>query len=378
MTRIAHVITGLQRGGAEAFLYRFLTNEENQLDHMVISLGNGGVYGPLLEQRSIRVFSVGLKGLTDLFPAIRRLNRLLEDHQIELVQSWLYKADFVAALALKSSMIPLIWNIRQSNVSFRYNTPSNIVVSRILSRWSARVPAYIVYCAHAARQAHEQMGYSATSVKVIPNGIDCDIFYSDQALRQRARHIMDVDDDEFVIANVARYDPQKGHADFLKCASKLIKAHSRLKFVLIGKGMEDSNRELRDLVRLLGLDSFVMLLGERDDVPRLLNGSDLYLSCSVGEGWPNAIAEAMACALPVVATDVGDTQLILGSAVRAVTVHDVKTLADQVSKVIEMPTVDRRELGHMMRKRVVSEFSVAGSARQYEALYSNVLGQTST
>jgi glycosyltransferase involved in cell wall biosynthesis len=370
--RVAHIITGLERGGAESFLYRFLSFENRKLDYLVISLGGPGVFGPLLRNKGIQVEALCVTGVWSFFTSIFKVRRLLQEYQIQLVQSWLYKADLYAVLVVLFCKVPLIWNVRQTNTSHKMNSYSTLIVSRVLSLLSRKAPDHIVYCANTAQSSHERMGYRREIGSVIPNGVDCELFKVGKQNRNLMRCSLKIAIDVPVIINVGRYDPQKGHLDFLRCASLISKHLPKAIFCLVGKGVSWDNPLLAAEIQRLDLKNSCLLLGERPDIPQLLDCADVYLSCSLGEGWPNAIAEAMASRLPVVATDVGDSRQIIGCSGYIACVSDIQGLSKMVIDVFALSVGQRRELGHRARERIKTQYSVDSSVQQYESLYQSI------
>jgi glycosyltransferase involved in cell wall biosynthesis len=129
------------------------------------------------------------------------------------------------------------------------------------------------------------------------------------------------------------------------------------------------NPALSALIVELGLASRVHLLGERADVPRLTAALDVATCSSIGEGFPNAVGEAMACGIVVVSTDVGDTATVLLDSGVVVPPYDPAGLADGWRTVLAMAPAERAALGRRARERVIEQYDAAGIAARYAALY---------
>jgi glycosyltransferase involved in cell wall biosynthesis len=143
-----------------------------------------------------------------------------------------------------------------------------------------------------------------------------------------------------------------------------------VRFVLCGAGVERENPELDALVAPLG--DRVLLLGQRDDVPRVLNAFDLAVSSSVSEALSLAIGEAMATGLPVVATRCGESEDLIGDTGAIVPVRNPRALAQEIMRLIETPPETRSELGHRARSRISEHYSLQKMVEGYKELWAEV------
>jgi glycosyltransferase involved in cell wall biosynthesis len=179
-----------------------------------------------------------------------------------------------------------------------------------------------------------------------------------------------------LIGMIARYHLVKDHATFLEAASLLLKSHNQVHFVLAGSGVDMNNAQLRELLSRYDMSPHVHLLGHRKDIARLSAAMDIVSLSSYCEGFPNAIGEAMACGVPCVATNVGDSALVVGDTGLIVPPRDPYALADAWKELIDMGIEHRQTLGMRARQRVVEKFSLDTIASQYETLYTELLSQT--
>ena len=171
----------------------------------------------------------------------------------------------------------------------------------------------------------------------------------------------------------ARYDPMKDHANFLAAATLLARREPATRFLLAGTGVEWSNKELAAGISGRGLGGRVLLLGERDDMPRLTAALDVASSSSAwGETFRIVLAEAMACGVPCVATYVDGSADVIGETGRVVPPKDPGALAAAWLEVLR--TGSRAEFGRRARRRVEENFSLENTVRRYEALWVEVVG----
>jgi glycosyltransferase involved in cell wall biosynthesis len=165
---------------------------------------------------------------------------------------------------------------------------------------------------------------------------------------------------------VARVDPMKDHAAFLAAATELVAGGSAAAFALIGAGTErlDIPPALADRLHALG---------ERDDVAELLPALDLMaLPSAYGEGFPNAVGEAMACGVPCVASAVGDAAAIIADTGAIVPPRDPRALAAAIAELLSRGPDGLAVLGAAARQRVVLRYSLAAVVERYQRIYEEV------
>jgi glycosyltransferase involved in cell wall biosynthesis len=350
MARVLHVITGLAMGGAERMLAKLLAAMDRaRFPSAVVSLTDMGALGPEIAASGVPVQALGMRrGVPDP-RALLRLRQAVRRFQPDVLQSWLYHADLMASFA---GAPRLAWNLRCSDMDFsRYGWGTRQTV-RLLARLSRR-PDAVLSNSEAGRKLHQSLGYRPKRWEVVPNGFDLDRFRPDPAARQRLRSMLGLPDDALVIGLVARFDPQKDHATAFAALEQVPEAH----LVCIGRDVPAPGPR-------------VHALGERQDIEALVPGFDIAtLSSAFGEGFPNVLAEAMACAVPCVATDVGDAAMILGGTGIVVPRRDPAALAAGWQR---MMAADRVQLGVAARARVAAHWSIDAIARRYEAIYASL------
>lgn len=166
----------------------------------------------------------------------------------------------------------------------------------------------------------------------------------------------------------------KDHQNFLRAAKHLILQNGKnIHFILVGKDIEHSNRQLTAMIVKLGISERIHLLGPRTDVPRILSALDVTTSSSYGEGSPSVIGEAMACGVPCAVTDVGDSASLVGSTGKVVPPKNPEKLADAWLELLSLDCKEREELGLQAKGRIQREFSLPAIVKKYEEMYYDVL-----
>lgn len=191
---------------------------------------------------------------------------------------------------------------------------------------------------------------------VVFNGIDVDRFRPDPQGRARVRAEWNIPANQMLIGLVGRLAPEKDHPTFLHAAARLAAGCRDVRFVLVGDGSRPYRERLLQLSGELGLEDSLVWAGTRSDMPAVYSALDvLCLASFTYEGFPNVVAEAMACGVPCVVTNVGDSALIVGELGIVVPRADPQALAAGLGKMLE--GLDAIQ-PHRLRQRIVSRFSV--------------------
>ena len=168
----------------------------------------------------------------------------------------------------------------------------------------------------------------------------------------------------------------KGHETFLRAASEFAKIDPQARFVCVGGGAASYIGELKAQALSLGLDSCLVWAGERTDARSANNAFDIAVSSSsYGEGFSNAICEAMACGVPVAATAVGDAAAIVGETGEVVPPGRALLLAAAWVR-LRHRLAQNPDLGATARARILANFSVNAMVLETEAVLLRVSGQT--
>jgi glycosyltransferase involved in cell wall biosynthesis len=372
--KVVHLITGLRAGGAETMLYRLLAGTDRaRFESVVVSLGDEGELGPAIRALGVPVHALDMRhSAASALGAVPRLLRLLRRERPDVLQSWLYHADLLGTLAARAAGVPaLAWNIRcsQPRAGVSLDRPGPLL--RVLRRLSP-VPDVVVVNAEAGRAFHQGMGFRPREWRLIRNGVDLEAFRPSAALRARARAALDVGSATPLVGMVGRYDPIKDHETFLRAARLLLDARPDAVFLLAGRDVTGENAELAERVRALGLEGAVRLLGRRTDVAGLYPALDVAALTSRAEGFPNVVAEAMACGVPCAVTDVGDAALLAGDTGRVVPPGDPAAMAAAWAELLALAPEERARLGAAARERIAGHFSLRAAVERYEALYARL------
>ena len=372
--RVIHIIIGLETGGAERMLAR-LANYQNaspRQTHAVISLTTIGPIGRELIDAGVPVRSLGMRSLFDLPRTVVRLVRLLRAAKPDIVQTWMYHADLLGGVAARlAGGSRIVWGVRGSAIPQSGLSVTAMIV-RLSASLSGVVPHRIVCCAERARIAHIEKGYSARRCVVIPNGYHVPSENRSSFLRQGAREEVGFKDGEFVIGVVGRFDPLKDYQNFVRAAAMVASRYRAARFLMVGRGLDYTNRTLTRWIADSGFADRFVLIGEWRDVTPWLAASDAFCLSSLKEGFPNAVCEAMAMQVPCLVTDAGDAAEIVGDTGIVVPPADSEALARGMVTLMRMPVAERTRRGALARLRIAERYSIEAVATRFGALYSEL------
>lgn len=370
--RVLHVITSLDVGGAETMLVKLLQELAADVPSAVVALKDRGPLASRIEELAVPVHFLGVRrnGLPGP-QAILRLVAAARKFRPDVVQGWMYHGNLAAWLVSRvlGGNPRFVMNVRQTLYDFSRERLLTRHVIRAGAVLSAAADAVVYNSVLSARQ-HEAVGYRPEKRVLIPNGFDLDVLKPDPDARAQVRAEFNLDPAARLIAHVSRFHPMKDHATLLEAARLLVDRIGDAKFLLVGHGVTNGNAELSAMVRRLALERNVIFAGERSDVPRIMAAIDLaVLPSAWGEGFPNAVGEAMATGVPCVVTDVGDSAMLVGDCGRVVPVRDPVALAHAMDEVLNFDDSTRTNLGRCARERIRDHFALDRIAEMYRKTY---------
>lgn len=367
---VLHIVTGLTDGGAENSLYQLCQNDR-QNQHRVVSMMDAGQYGVRFDAAGIEVICLEMPRGRVTLRGIWRLWRLMRIQRPDVVQTWMYHADLVGGVMARLAGVRAVcWGIRNSNLVPGMSRRSTIWVAKACAALSSVVPHSIVSCSRQAVEVHCRLRYAALKFVVVPNGCNLLLLRPDAEARARVRADWGLDAGMPLFGMVARFDPQKDHANLIDALAQLKGLGWDFRCALIGAEMDTNNAVLIRLLEDHGVRDRVLLVGRRSDIPAVMNALDVHvLSSRFGEAFPNVLSEAMACGTPCVSTDVGDAAFIVGDTGWIVPPSDPRALAERLAMALgehaDATTWQARK--QRAQQRIVETFSIQRMVEGFSA-----------
>jgi glycosyltransferase involved in cell wall biosynthesis len=370
--RVCYVIGSLAVGGAETQLVRLVNGlDRNRFRPSIICMTQGGELEHVLSpdvkvikamqprQPERRGRSRAVLGALLMGSLVREIRQL----RPTVVHAYLPAAYVPAGLAAWALRVPLIIAGRRGLTSIKVYGP---VRWRLLAELANRAIDVHVCNSNAVRDfavTHEHLAMKRT--RVVYNGIDL------PPLERSAlpREWMSEGGQAVMVANFIAY---KGHRQVLEALARVVQQHPSFRLVLIGDGPQ--REDLLRQVNSLGIADNVVFAGKLVDAAQRICGFDFSVLGSSEEGFPNALMESMACAVPVISTNVGGVPELVddGTHGRLVPFGDVDAMAGAMLWMIEHPD-ERRRMGQNARQRIGDEFSTRRMVAQTEAVYDSFL-----
>lgn len=362
--RLLYVITDLEVGGVPLHLLRLAPAVRDAgYAVAVASLKSPGPVRDRLRHAGIDVLTCNAGGAFD-WRLVDRLGRLISDFAPDLVHTLLFHANVAGRLVGALCGFPrdrLVCEIQTVEIERRWHLWGDRLTYRLCRCLVGNSPSVVDHLHARAKVPRERL-------RLVLGGVDVARYASADALPREA---LGVRANEKVLLWVGRMDPVKG-LDTLVAAVDLVRRNWPVKLLLAGDGPERANVESGIARR--GLGDCVRLLGRRDDVPRILKSADVFVLPSRTEGLPNAILEAMAGGVPVIATDVpGSRDLVTDGVTGLLTpVDDAHRLAVGIEKLLSNAVAARR-MAENAREMVAREYTLERCHKRYLELYREVL-----
>jgi glycosyltransferase involved in cell wall biosynthesis len=366
MARVLHIVQSLEAGGAERVVVEYaLAHDRERYTPEICCVMAGGPLEDILRDAGVRVHILARRTRFDI-GAVLRLARIIATGEFDVVHNHNFTA---LAIGVPAAILGGATAIvrTEHNVVAQYS-PWRGFLSRLATlRENAQVGV-----SRAVRASHIQAGRIRPGRFVaIWNGIDdgrLTVHADDISVRTE----LGIPESAVLCITVGSLTPQKDHENLFAAVLEVRKTHSDVYFVVVGGGaLEES---LRARISELGLESHVLLLGTRLDVPRLLNAADVFVLPSAWEGLPITILEVMASGVPCIATDVGGVAEVIVNGVSGFIVppHDPGLLAERILELAQDPEL-RARMAASSRSVYEGAYTSQAMTRQTEALYDMAL-----
>jgi glycosyltransferase involved in cell wall biosynthesis len=372
--KVLHLVTRLDLGGAQQNTLFCVRNHDRERFDVELIAGAGGELDD--DARSIPDATVNLVSYlkhpiapwSDLL-AVLRLRSYFRTHEVDVVHTHSSKAGLLGRVAAFLAGVPVVvhtahgWSFNRTQTALRHR------MFVTLERLSAPFADRLVMVAEGGRDEGLAQGIGrAGQYAIVRSGIDAAAFARPTRSRETVRRELGLEPEQLLVGTLACLKPQKGPLDFVRAAAAAHARCDRLRFVIAGDG--ELRDEVASLVRELGLEGVVHMLGWRRDVVDLLHAMDIFLLTSHFEGLPRAVLQAMAAGVPVVATDVDGTPEVVRDRHTGLLVgaQDPPAVAQSLLELAGDPVL-RSALADRAKRVLDADFDIHNMVGSLERIY---------
>ncbi len=370
MLKIGYIINSLGYGGVEKYVVDLVNHiDKEKFIPIIFCLQQKG---PLRDsiKRKMTIYEIGKrKGNDPILPI--RLGRLFRQEDIAIVHSnnWSTFAESVVArwIARAPVMVHIQHGLEMNDAEAKSKIKryKRNRIRQILSHFTDQ----IVVVSNATKEfVCGEWGTSEKKVRLVYNGVDLSYHKNVGKDKRNIRNQLGIEKDDLIIGSVGRLMRVKNYTCLIKAFGRVSANTRKVKLLIIGDGPE--REELTSLIRELNLGDQTILLGHRPDVKELLTAMDIFVLSSISEGVSIALLEAMACSLPIVATNVGGNPEVIETNKSGLLANsnDPEALSSAIDMLIADPA-RRKDLGKNARVRVEERFALRRMVDDYERLY---------
>lgn len=298
--RILHIITSLNSGGAENVLFKIVTNDTEN-EHFVISLRFDEFYFKKFRTANIDVKVVFKSTFFSLF-GVYKLFRLIKDCRPDLIQTWMFHSNLLGGLIGRIAGVKKIfWSIRGPYNKELYGFSTKLIIY-LCYLVTNIIPKKVIYNSYYSMNSFNSNFKISKKNIVIHNGFTIENNQHNYKFQ-----------DTFYLGMAARYDSFKDHKNLIDALQLCMQKITNFHCLLAGKEINYENNELVEYINTRGLNKKITLLDEQSSINDFMQKLDVFILSSIDESFPNVVGEAMANEIPCIATNVGDTALLIGN-----------------------------------------------------------------
>lgn len=360
--KIFYVITGLGMGGAETQVVA-LTDKMTDLGHEVIVISLFGEMVVKFKSSSIVCFQMNMvKTLSSFLSTYKLIRKLLRQYQPDVVHSHMVHANLMMRLIRLSYPIKrLICTAHSNNEGGK--------LRRFLYRLTNSLCDVFTNVSESAIKTFEtQFIVKKNNMVCVHNGIDTEHFKFSPQLNPHLLAELEIEDNKLVFIAVGSFNAAKDYPNLINAYKKVSLQYKELHLIIVGDG--PLKNEVETLIKTLGISEQVSLLGIRNDISKLMSAADFFVLSSAWEGFGLVVAEAMACELPVVATDCGGVKEVVGDYGLLSNPRDSLKLAEKMTQLIEMPCELRKKMSSNARQHIIKNYGLNEVVNKWLKIYS--------
>lgn len=361
--RIVQFIITLELGGCESALLRMLPLLSEDFESIIVTLRNKGPLAPMFESKGIRVISIGQKNIFDI-PSYFRIKNIFDKIVPDLVITNLLHADIVGRFFIQFLVPCKVISSLVTTYNFKRYWQARLFER--LSRYLAK--GYMANASSVKDIYVKKFHVPQEKISVVPAGMDIDLFSSAEKDENLKRELA-IECSDRVMICVGYLHTNKGHKYLLEAFEKLYATQPNIKLLIVGVGEEKENL-IKQIEHYLSKKS-ILFLGRRNDIPKLLRISDVFILPTFFEGMSNAIMEAMASGLPIITTDIPENRELVAHEKTALLCSpgDSDCIFHSLKRIFNDSEL-AKSLGQRAHSEIERKYNLEDTAKQWVTFFS--------
>lgn len=378
MKKILYILDTFETGGAEKSLLD-IAMHNHEVVSVFVTLYQGNQLAETAQKAGIKVIALNRKEKYAFNKIAQLLLPIVREEQPDIIHATLFRADIVARKLKNYFSIPLVSSlVNNSYVAERYRKLSFIGKLKLyyiqqLDAKSAKKVDFFVSNSQTIKVSNAKaLHLDLDKIKVIYRGRELSKFTSITSQQiEETKNTLGIPSTTFVLLNVSRLLDRKGQLDLLKAINEVRKTNLSLKLLIAGEGFYRS--VLEQYIQENNLSAHVTLLGNREDVPVLLQLADAFVFPSHYEGLPGALIEAMMAKKTIICSDIPENKECVSDKEALIFQKgNVAQLVQMIESVIHHPNA-YNDLGENAKKVAIEKFSIEKVVAQYNSFYSSIV-----
>jgi glycosyltransferase involved in cell wall biosynthesis len=378
LKKILYILDTFETGGAEKSLLD-IAIQNKAVESVFVTLYKGNQLAEAAQKAGIKVISLNRTEKYAFGKIAQLLKPIIQEEKPDLIHATLFRADIVSRKVKRYFKIPLVSSlVNNSYIDERYQKLSllgklKLYYIQCYDALTAKKVDYFISNSQTIKESNAKaLGLNLEKIKVIFRGRDLSKFLSlsEEQLLQ-TKYELNVQENQVTLLNVSRLLDRKGQLDLLQAIKNLLITHPNVKLYIAGEGFYRS--VLENYIQENNLQPHVELLGNRNDIPYLLQLADVFVFPTHYEGLPGALIEAMMAEKTIVCTSIPENEECVSSQ-EAVFFKkgDVSHLVATLQEVINQPH-QFSALGKNARMVAIEKFSIAKVVDQYNIVYTSII-----
>ena len=367
MIKIVHVITCLNKGGAERSLYNFIVNKKTIGKHIIISLKDIGYYGKLLKSEGLIVNELNINNFYDFFSKLFYLNKIINKLEPDIIQGWMYHGNLIAFLISIFSFKKkkCVWNIRMSLHKEKKTYNKKIDLINKFCAIFSWIPSKIIFNSYQSMKDHKDIGYLDRNFYFIENGFNTDYWKPSLSTRRKFRQKNNFDENNFVIGFVGRFDEVKNLELLIDSFLRIENIISKARLICIGDNLKQNFTHIKS--------SKIVFLDFQSNIKDWICSFDILCLPSKVEGFANVLGESMSCEVPCIASNIGDSARVISDAGWIFESEDKESLIDLLITIYNLDKKKLKFIARKARRRIIENYSLSKTVSKYNSLYKSII-----